>query len=41
MVAGIVDQPVVGKDDSLCTAGILAERVDIAFGVFPALFLRK
>ena len=39
MVAGIVDQPVVGEDDALRPARALAERVDVALGIAAPLCL--
>ena len=41
MIVGIIDQSVVGKNNTLCAAGFFAECVNIAFGVFSGGFLGK
>ena len=41
MVAGVVDQPVVGKDDPLRTPGLGVEGVDVALGPAAARGLRQ
>ncbi len=41
MVAGVINQPIVGKDDPLRSPGLGAQGVDVTLGPGPAVCLRQ